>query len=114
LTFSNPDCGSCSALLPDIARWQREHASTLTIALIRRGSRKANRVKIGEHRMKYVLLQKDREVAAAYKANGTPGAVLVGPDGKIASFLAMGSQAIAELIATGTGALPAVLVPSHS
>lgn len=113
LIFSDPDCGPCSALLPDIARWQREHASTLTIALISRGSQKANHVKIGEHRMKYVLLQKDREVAAAYKANGTPGAVLVGSDGKIASFLAMGSQAIADLIATGTGTVPAVLVPTN-
>ena len=46
-------------------------------------------------------MQKDREVAAAYQANGTPGAILIGPDGKVASVLAMGSQAIVNLIATG-------------
>ncbi len=114
LIFSDPDCGPCSAMLPDIARWQQEHAATLEIALISRGSQKANRLKIGEHRLKYVLVQKDREVAAAYHANGTPSAVLIGPDGKIASFLAMGSQAIASLVATaGAGTLPAVPLPAN-
>lgn len=113
LIFSDPDCGPCSALLPDIARWEREHAATITIALISRGSQKANRDKIGEHRLKYVLLQKDREVAEAYQANGTPGAVHINPDGKIASFVAMGSQAIAALVATGAGALPAAAVPAN-
>jgi thiol-disulfide isomerase/thioredoxin len=106
LIFLDPDCGPCLMLLPDILRWDRELASSLTIALISRGSEKANRAKIQEHWFKYVLLQKDREVSAAYRANGTPDAVLIGIDGLIASFVAMGSQEIADLIATnvGTGA----------
>jgi peroxiredoxin/uncharacterized membrane protein YphA (DoxX/SURF4 family) len=101
LIFTDPDCGPCSALLPDVTRWEREHAATLTIALISRGSWEANRGKIGEHRLRYVLLQEDREVAQAYGANGTPGAVLIAVDGTIASFLAMGAQAITGLVATG-------------
>jgi peroxiredoxin len=112
LIFSDPDCGPCSALLPEIARWELEHAATLTIALISRGSQKANRARIGEHRLRYVLLQKDREVAVAYRANGTPAAVLISPDGRIESFLAMGSQAIAGLVGTGAGTLPAASVPT--
>src|ERR1019366_5264737 len=80
LIFSDPDCGPCSALLPDIARWEREQAATLTIAFISRGSQEINRVKIGEHRLKHVLLQNDREVAEAYRANGTPAAVLISLD----------------------------------
>jgi peroxiredoxin/uncharacterized membrane protein YphA (DoxX/SURF4 family) len=113
LIFSDPDCGPCSALLPDIARWEREQAAKLTIALVSRGSQEANRVKIGELQLRYVLLQKDREVAAAYGANGTPGAVLIGIDGKIASFLAMGSQAITGLVATGAGTPLAASVASN-
>jgi peroxiredoxin len=113
LIFSDPDCGPCSALLPDIARWEREYAATLTIALISRGSQKANRIELGKHRLTYVLLQKHREVAEAYQANGTPGAVLISLDGKIVSFLAMGSQAIAGLVARATGALPAPAVPPN-
>jgi thiol-disulfide isomerase/thioredoxin len=105
LIFSDPDCGPCSALLPDIARWEGEYAATLTIALISRGSKEANRAKIGKNRLRYVLLQNNREVAEAYQASGTPGAVLIGPDGKIASFLAMGSPAIAGLVARGAGTL---------
>jgi thiol-disulfide isomerase/thioredoxin len=113
LIFSDPDCGPCSALLPDIARWEQEQAATLTIALISRGSKEANRAKIGEHRLRHVLLQKDREVAVAYRVNGTPGAVLIGIDGKIASFVAMGSQAIAGLITIGAGTSPAASVPTN-
>jgi peroxiredoxin/uncharacterized membrane protein YphA (DoxX/SURF4 family) len=113
MIFSDPDCAPCSALLPDIARWEREYAGSITVALISRGLREANRVKIGKHRLRYVLLQKDREVAAAYLANGTPGAVLIAPDGKIASLLVMGSQAIAGLVALGTGTLPGASVAGN-
>src|SRR5262249_37858537 len=43
LVFVDPDCGSCAALLPDVAHWQREHARRLSIAVISRGSVRANR-----------------------------------------------------------------------
>src|SRR5438874_1173871 len=33
LLFSDPGCGPCNALLPEIGRWQREHATTLVVAL---------------------------------------------------------------------------------
>jgi peroxiredoxin len=106
LIFTDAECGPCLALLPDIAGWERQHAETLTIALISRGSRRANRPKFSGHRLRYVLLQKDREVLGAYQVNGTPGAVLIGVDGNIASSVAMGAQAIAILVAKGTGTLP--------
>src|SRR5207247_1524756 len=47
-----------------------------------------------------VLLQKDREISEAYKAFGTPSAVLVRQDGTIASPLAQGADAIRALITT--------------
>jgi thiol-disulfide isomerase/thioredoxin len=47
-----------------------------------------------------VLLQKDREIAEAYQAYGTPGAVLIRPDGTIGSPVAQGADAIRALIAT--------------
>jgi peroxiredoxin len=99
LIFSDPDCRACSTLLPDIARWENDHASTITIALISRGTTEANRTKMGEHRCKYLLLQNEREVSEAYQVKGTPGAVLIGTDGKVASYLAMGPQAIRALVA---------------
>jgi len=95
--------------LPDVARWDREHAETVTVALVSRGSHEANRIKIGEHRLRYVFVQKDREVAEAYRASGTPSAVLIGLDGMIASSVVMGARAIADLVATAgrTASLPA-------
>jgi protein-disulfide isomerase len=45
------------------------------------------------------LLQKEREVAEAFEAYGTPGAVIVRPDGTIGSSLAMGPDAIRDLVA---------------
>lgn len=100
LIFSDPECRPCSALLPDIARWEREYAQRLTFALISRRTLEANKTKLGENSLRYVLLQKDREVSMAYQVSGTPGAILIGSDGRVASPLAMGSEGIAVLIAT--------------
>jgi len=110
LLFSDPGCGPCSALMPEVGRWQRDYAGKLTLVLISRGSPETNRAKASEHGITSVLLQKDREVAEAYKAYGTPGAVLVRPDGMIHSSLAQGADAIRALVASAVGlpVLPAV------
>jgi peroxiredoxin/uncharacterized membrane protein YphA (DoxX/SURF4 family) len=106
LIFSDPACGPCNALLPDLGQWQREHDERLTFALISRGTPEANRAKSIEHGVTHVLLQRDREVAEAYQANGTPIAVVVDPEGTIGSPLAPGAEAIRALLAktVGTGA----------
>jgi peroxiredoxin len=102
LVFSDPGCGPCNALLPEIGDWQRDHAERLTIALVSRGSIEANQEKSKTHELSRVLLQKDREVAKAYAAHGTPSAILISPDGQIASALAGGPPAIRELLTTAT------------
>ena len=98
LLFTDPGCGPCTALLPDVGQWQRDHAAKLKVALISRGTVEANRAKITEPGVTNVLLQKDREIAEAYKAFGTPSAVLVRQDGTIATPLAQGADAIRALI----------------
>jgi peroxiredoxin/uncharacterized membrane protein YphA (DoxX/SURF4 family) len=103
LVFSDPDCSPCTALLPEIGRWQRDYAGKLALALISRGTPEANRGKAGEYRVTRVLLQQDREVAQAYQAYGTPGAVLVRRDGTIGSPLAQGADAIRALVAGAVG-----------
>jgi len=103
LVFSDPGCNPCSALLPDIARWERDYASILTVALISRGSVEANRGKTSDHGLKNVLLQQDREVAEKYRAVGTPSAVLIHSNGSIGSPVVVGPQAIAHLVANVTG-----------
>lgn len=98
LVFSDPHCGPCNALMPQLGRWQTEEAARLTLAVISRGSEADNRSKSSEHGLSRVLLQKDREVAQAYQSHGTPGAVVVLPDGKIGSPLAQGAEQIRGLV----------------
>jgi peroxiredoxin len=100
LLFTDPACGPCTALLPEIGQWQRDHASKLHVALISRGAVETNRTKVTDPGVTHVFLQKDREVAEAYQAHGTPSAVLVRQDGTIGSPLAQGADAIRALIAT--------------
>jgi len=68
------------------------------ILVISMGDTEANRQLFSEHKLSCpVLLQKEMEVAAAYKANGTPSGYLISPEGKIASALAIGAEALLEI-----------------
>ncbi len=97
LVFSEPGCGACDLLLPDVARWQHEHADRLTTIVISRGTLGQNRNKRAKLDLKTVLLQTDREVAEAYHVLGTPSAVLVS-DNKISRPTAVGPDAIRNLV----------------
>ena len=109
LIFTDPACGPCTALLPEIGQWQRDHVTRMQVALLSRGTVEANRAKVTEPGVTQVLLQKDREVAEAYQAYGTPSAVLVRQDGTIGSPVAQGADAIRALVsATINGTLPTV------
>jgi thiol-disulfide isomerase/thioredoxin len=98
LIFSDPGCGPCNALLPEIGRWQREHGNRLTISLVSRGELEENRAKSAEHSLTGILLQEEWGVSHSYEAYGTPSAVIVRPDGTIGSPLASGSEAIEYLL----------------
>jgi peroxiredoxin len=98
LAFMDPGCGPCTALLPQIARWQREYAQTLKVAVISRGDHAANLAYAQQYGLSDILLQDDYEVAEAYRSYGTPGAVLIGSSGLIASHIAPGAEAIVALV----------------
>jgi peroxiredoxin len=62
------------------------------------GEAEKNRQFFAEHKVGcVVLLQIDGEIAKAYQVNGTPSGYLISPDGKIASELAMGAEALLAL-----------------
>jgi peroxiredoxin len=105
LVFTDSNCGPCSALLPDIGRWQRADEATATVAVLSRGTPAANRPKVAEHGVAHVLLQEGREVAQAYGANWTPTAVLIAPDGTVAAPPAVGADAVRELATRGVAQL---------
>jgi len=113
LLFSSPGCGPCSALMPDMARWQREARDRLTVALIARGTIDENRAKAAEHGLVNVLIQDENEVAEAYRSPGTPSAVLIGPDGTVADAMAVGLEPVRTLASGRLGTpLPVPQQPS--
>ena len=102
LVFTSSGCGPCTAMLPEIARWQEDHAETLTISLVSGGEPEENRAKSSEHGLRNVLLE-DGGVFDEYEVHGTPSAVLVRPDGTIGSSIAEGGEAIGALVAYARG-----------
>jgi peroxiredoxin len=104
LLFSDPACGPCSALLPEVGRWQHQWVEQLTLAVVSNASLEQNRASAAEHDLTLVLSQEKHEVALAYGALGTPMAVLVDADGRIAGAVAGGEAAIAELVAQAVSA----------
>lgn len=98
LVFVSPACGPCAALLPEIGRWQAALEERMTIALISSGSSLDNQIAKDKHGLRNLLLQEDAEVMDAYRVSGTPGAVVVTPEGRVASVAVEGVYGIEPLI----------------
>jgi len=99
LVFTSPGCGPCEALMPDLAGWQAAHAERLTVAVLVNGGPAEIAAEAERHRLVDVFADADGRVYGAYEASGTPSAVLIAADGAVASFVATGPGAIAELVA---------------
>ncbi|MEZ4529772.1 MAG: redoxin domain-containing protein [Thermomicrobiales bacterium] len=115
LLFTDPTCGPCNALLPDVGKWQRDNVGKLNIAVITSGTADDNKAKVSEHGISNVLIQQNRAISNEYKAVGTPSAVLIDRSGKIASPVSGGGDAIRALLASATGlaaARPAAPAPA--
>jgi peroxiredoxin/uncharacterized membrane protein YphA (DoxX/SURF4 family) len=113
LFFTDPNCSPCNALLPEVGRWQQEHAKKLTVALLSRGEVEENKTKAQEHGLTNVLLQKNWEVSEAYEVKGTPSAVLISPDGKVASPVAGGAEGIRGLLSHAVGERAQLPIQPH-
>ena len=98
LLFTDPGCGPCAEVLPEVSRWQHKYADDLTISVVGRGSLEENSAEVSEHGIENVLLQEDWEVADDYEVEATPSAVVVNPEGTIGSPVAEGPTDIEALI----------------
>jgi thiol-disulfide isomerase/thioredoxin/uncharacterized membrane protein YphA (DoxX/SURF4 family) len=103
LLFTSPTCGPCSTLMPRVTEWQREHADEITVALLSAGDPSMVREDAAEHGLVNVLLDTDLQVYEAYEANGTPSALIIGDDGRVASWLAAGTDWIDSLVGQALG-----------
>jgi hypothetical protein len=98
LLFLYHACSDCQRLLPHIAEWQREHAHAITFAIVSRGSREQNRAKLGGAGFPPLLLQNNDEVAQRFGAWISPSLVVLKPNGRIWSRVAIGSNAVERMV----------------
>jgi peroxiredoxin len=98
LVFSDPHCGPCEMLAPDLEKLNLNRPEGLDIVMISRGDVESNRQKIAEHGFTFpVVLQRHWEVSREYGMFATPIGYLIDEEGVLASDVAVGPDAILEL-----------------
>lgn len=106
LVFVHPGCDLCAALARELPRWQSRVRESLTIALVGNGDLDEHLAwgraqEVGDIP---VLVQQGNEAALRYRVRGTPSAVLIGADGRVAGAVARGAIAVRELITAAKAA----------
>ncbi|GHO65128.1 hypothetical protein KSC_040200 [Ktedonobacter sp. SOSP1-52] len=95
LLFWNPDCGFCKSMLSDLKAWEANPPQGAPrLLVISDGTAEENRL-MGLRSP--VLLDKEGAVKMLFGSNGTPTAMLVDAQGKIASALAEGASDVLAL-----------------
>lgn len=98
LLFVAPTCGTCHGLLPKPAGWTSTYGDVLSFVLVTAGTREANAgIDEGTGGFEPVLLDPG-STRTAYEVAATPGGVVVGRDGAIASETVYGVAEIAMLV----------------
>jgi len=98
LIFSDPECGPCDLLAPQLEKLARR-APDIQVIMVSRGDMEANRLKVVEHGLTFpVVLQKQWEISRLYAMFATPIAYLIDEQGIIAANVAAGPSAILNLL----------------
>ncbi|MCC6704291.1 MAG: redoxin domain-containing protein [Thermomicrobiales bacterium] len=103
LFFTDPRCGPCFDLLPDIGGWQRTYSDHLTLALVSSGDAETNAAMVRGYGISTVLRQHDMEVVLGYNLAQAPAAVLISPEGFVMAGPRYGVQAARSLMAEALG-----------
>jgi peroxiredoxin len=94
--FWNPGCGFCQRMVDDLKAWESDHpADAPKLLVVSTGDADRNRETGLESP---IVLDSGFNVGRSFGASGTPSAVLVGADGKIASGLAVGGPTVISLL----------------
>ncbi len=96
LVFWSVDCEFSQRLLPDLREWEQEAGDAVARTLIiSAGSVDRNREQGLRSR---VVLDDAFTTASSYGASGTPAAIRLDRDGRVASSLAVGADAVMDLL----------------
>ena len=97
LLFWNPDCGYCSSMRDDVLAWEASaNGVTPRLVVVSSGDAESTRA---EGFSSLVLLDEDFIAGSAFDATGTPMAVRLDADGRIASRVIAGADAVLALAA---------------
>lgn len=100
LVFSDPNCGPCRALMPELASLHKR-TPDIEILVISRGNIEAVKAELAERPAAFpVAVQKRWEVSRRYAMFATPIAYLIDESGVIASEVAIGPEPILILLAS--------------
>jgi peroxiredoxin len=98
LVFSDPECGPCNAVTPQLEELHRRNPA-VQVVMISRKDEEANHKKVAEHGLTFpVLLQKQWEISKLYGIFATPVGYLIDADGVIIRDVAKGGEAILDLL----------------
>jgi peroxiredoxin len=99
LLFSDPHCGPCNALLPELARLHRDHGDELPMLMITRGEVAENRAHIAEHGIDFTIaLQPGWRISKQYGIFETPVAFLIDEEGRLLTGVARGRDEILAVV----------------
>ena len=106
LIFFDPRCGFCRQMLPGLAALPANPTDGAPVPLVlTTGDATENRTLMAKYDVRCrVLLQESREVASLYHVSGTPMGYLVDEEGRTASRLVMGAQALLQLASATSSA----------
>ncbi len=109
LFFTDPKCGACDGLLPEVGRRQRDPGADPPVVVLSMGDPGLNRTKAAEHGIRPVLMPEGFEFQRSLGIAGIPGALLVDGDGRVASDPAVGGESVSALLgAVGSSELTVI------
>ncbi|HEX8652853.1 MAG TPA: redoxin domain-containing protein [Pyrinomonadaceae bacterium] len=99
LVFTDPHCGPCDQLAPDLVRLHKEHRDNgLALLMVGRGEAEENRRKAEQHGFEFPFILQDHwKLSRAYGIFATPVAFLINEQGVIARNVAAGADEILAL-----------------
>ena len=107
LLFWNPGCGFCRRMVDDLKAWEAQAAAGAPrLVLLATGSAEAN---LAVGLQSPILLDPSFSIGNAFGARGTPSAILLDGQNRVASRLVVGAPGIMALLQGSPTALPATL-----
>jgi peroxiredoxin len=99
LIFSNPKCGFCTKMADDLAALPLSGENGWAVpVVVTTGDLEENRKIVERHGIRCVVLrQEEMEVASRFRAQGTPMGYRIDKEGRIASDLTVGAEALLKL-----------------